>query len=108
MRIGAGFDISYECPQLTPMILTLSVHPSRVPDLLTPDRLRFDPPIQATEYRDVFDNICHVIQAPAGRLNISTNLMVKDTGLADKVDRRALQAPLEKLPVDTLVYLLGS
>jgi transglutaminase-like putative cysteine protease len=108
MKIGAGFDISYECPQPTPMILALSVHPSRVPDLLTPDRLRFDPAIQATEYRDVFDNICHVIQAPAGRVNISTNLVVRDDGLPDKVDQRALQAPLERLPVDTLVYLLGS
>jgi transglutaminase-like putative cysteine protease len=108
MKIGAGFDISYECPQPTPMILALSVHPSRVSDLLTPDRLRFDPDVPATQYRDVFDNICHVIHAPAGRLNISTNLVVGDSGLPDKVDRRAVQAPLERLPVDTLVYLLGS
>ena len=38
MQIRAGYEISYDCPQPTPMILTLSVHPSRFADLLTPDR----------------------------------------------------------------------
>ena len=35
MKIRAGYEISYDCPQPTPMILTLSVHPSRFADLLT-------------------------------------------------------------------------
>ena len=30
MKIRAGYEISYDCPQPTPMILTLSVHPSRI------------------------------------------------------------------------------
>jgi transglutaminase-like putative cysteine protease len=108
MRIAAGFEIAYDCPQPTPMIMALSVHPTRIPDLLTPDHLRFTPQVAATTYRDAFDNICHVIHAPAGRLAISTNLVVRDSGLPDAMDRGAAQAPLEKLPVDTLVYLLGS
>jgi len=41
----AGYEISYDCPQPTPMILTLSVHPSRVPDLLSLDRIRLEPTI---------------------------------------------------------------
>jgi hypothetical protein len=32
MKIHAGYEISYDCPQSTPMILTLSVHPSRIGD----------------------------------------------------------------------------
>src|SRR6266581_9031111 len=47
MKIRAGYEISYDCPQPTPMILALSVHPSRVPDLLTPDCMRLDPPLHA-------------------------------------------------------------
>ena len=47
MRIRAGYQISYDCPQPTPMILQLSVHPSRIPDLLSWDRLQFDPAIPA-------------------------------------------------------------
>ena len=65
MKIRAGYEISYDCPQPTPMILTLSVHPSRIPDLLTVDRMRLDPPIPANTYHDSFGNFCHVIRAPA-------------------------------------------
>jgi len=108
MKIRAGYEILYDCPQPTPMILALSVHPSRIPDLLVTDRLQFAPDIAATEYRDVFDNICHVIRAPAGRLKISTQLLVRDNGEPDPVDSRAAQSSLETLPVDTLAYLLGS
>ena len=68
MKIHAGYKISYDCPQPTPMILQLSVHPSRTPDLLTWDRVQFDPPIPANTYHDVFGNFCHVIHAPAGQL----------------------------------------
>jgi hypothetical protein len=66
MKIRAGYEISYDCPQPTPMILELSVHPSRIPDLLIWDRVRFDPPIPANTYHDVFGNFCHVIRAPRG------------------------------------------
>jgi len=108
MKIKAGYEISYDCPQPTPMILTLSVHPSRQPDLLTPDAMRLDPSVPATEYRDGFDNICHVIHAPAGRITLSSDFLIADDGAPDPVAFDAVQHPLEKLPVDTLVYLLGS
>jgi hypothetical protein len=52
MKIRAGYEISYDCPQPTPMILTLSVHPSRFCDLLTPDRMRLDPPTVSNTYHD--------------------------------------------------------
>jgi hypothetical protein len=75
MKIRAGYEISYDCPQATPMILTLSVHPSRVPDLLSWDRMRIDPPVQANTYHDSFGNFCHVIRAPTGRLTVSTDFV---------------------------------
>ena len=37
MLIEAGFDIAFDCPAQTPMLLQLNVHPSREPDLLSPD-----------------------------------------------------------------------
>jgi transglutaminase-like putative cysteine protease len=43
MLIEAGFDIAFECPAQTPMLLQLSVHPSRDADLLTPDKINCDP-----------------------------------------------------------------
>jgi transglutaminase-like putative cysteine protease len=108
MKIRAGYEISYDCPQPTPMILQLSVHPSRVSDLMTWDRMWFDPPIAANTYHDGFGNFCHVIQAPAGRLTMSTDFLVQDSGELDEVAPEAEQHALEALPVETLIYLLGS
>jgi transglutaminase-like putative cysteine protease len=108
MKIQAGYEISYNCSQLTPMILMLSVHPSRIADLITPDRLRLDPAIPAISYRDGFGNTCHVIHAPTGRLTVSTDFVIRDSGQLDEVAPDAEQHSLGQLPVDTLVYLLGS
>ena len=108
MKIRAGYEISYDCPQPTPMMMALSVHPSRFPDLLTPDRMRLDPPVPANTYHDGFGNFCHVIRAPAGRLTLSADFLVKDSGTPDEVASEAPQHSLETLPVETLVYLLGS
>ena len=108
MKIRAGYEICCDCPQPTPMILALSVHPSRAVDLLTPDRMRLDPPVDATEYRDGLGNICHVIRAPAGRLTISSDMLIRDSGKPDETAPQAPQRSLETLPADTLVYLLAS
>jgi transglutaminase-like putative cysteine protease len=108
ITIRAGYEISYECPQPTPMILALSVHPSRRRDLITPDRFLVQPPVPTTEYCDGFGNTCHVIHAPQGWTTISADFLVRDSGEPDAVAVEATQSPLEMLPVETLVYLLGS
>ena len=108
MRIRAGYSIAYECPQQTPMLLMLSVHPSRMADLATPHRIAFDPPIAARDYRDNFDNICTRIMAPPGRLAVATDFVVSDPGTPDIVARDADQVPVQDLPDDVLIYLLGS
>jgi transglutaminase-like putative cysteine protease len=108
MKIRAGYEISYDCPQPTPMILTLSVHPSRFSDLLTLDRMRIDPPIVPNTYHDRFGNFCHVIRAPASRLTLSADFLIKDSGEADATAPQAKQHELEDLPVDVLIFLLGS
>ena len=47
MRIRAGYQLSYECPQPTPMILVLNIHPTRRVDLLTEQVLSFAPTVEA-------------------------------------------------------------
>jgi len=108
MKIRAGCEIFYHCPKPTPMILQLSVHPSRIPDLLSWDRVQFDPPMPAKTYHDGFGNFCHVVTAPQGRLGISTDFMMQDTGQPDVVVPHAEQHALADLPVEALIYLLGS
>jgi transglutaminase-like putative cysteine protease len=108
MKIHAGYQIAYECPQPTPMLLMLHVHPSRLPDLITPNQIKFDPPVEHRHYRDGFGNICTRVLAPAGRFEISADFLIHDSGMHDLVVPDAVQNPVDKLPDDVLVYLLGS
>jgi transglutaminase-like putative cysteine protease len=108
MQIRAGYELIYECPEPTPMLLMLSVHPSRVRDLVTPHRIEFDPSVEAREYQDVFGNVCTRTLAPAGGLKIATEFIVNDSGTPDVVQPEAQQLPVESLPDDVIVFLLGS
>ena len=108
MKVRAGYKIAYGCAQPTPMILTLSVRPERCFDLITEDMLTVHPFVPITEYVDGFGNICHVIRAPQGWLTLSSDFFINDSGEPDAVAPLAPQLPLDTLPVDTLVYLLGS
>ncbi|MBT0963434.1 transglutaminase-like domain-containing protein [Denitromonas iodatirespirans] len=108
MKIRIGYELIYECPQPTPMILSLSVHYSRVSDIIRPDHLIADPPVPITAYRDSFGNWCSRIVAPKGLLKLSTDALVNDTGLPDSIVPEARQTPVETLPDETLLFLLGS
>ncbi len=108
MKIRVGYEITYNFAQPTPMLLVLSVHPSRWPDLLTPHLLMFDPPITATDYRDGFGNVCTRIVAPQGVLTISSETIVADPGTPDPVAPDAEAHAIPDLPEEALVFLLGS
>jgi transglutaminase-like putative cysteine protease len=108
MRIRAGYDIAFTMPQPIPMILMLTVHPSRAKDLLTEQKLLTAPKILRREYRDMFGNVCTRIVAPPGFLEFKTDFEICDSGRPDEVVPHARQHPIEELPDDALVFLLGS
>jgi transglutaminase-like putative cysteine protease len=108
MQIRIGYELSYECPQPTPMILMLHVHFSRVSDLVIPDHLRTDPALPIRAYRDSFGNWCSRLVAPIGRTRIFADALINDTGRPDLVARGAAQTSVEALPEETLMFLLGS
>ena len=108
MQIRAGYDIAFQCFQETPMILMLSIHPSRAKDLQTPHRITFAQDVQARDYLDMFGNTCTRIIAPPGVIEIHNQFLISDSGLADAVVSHAHQTPIAQLPDDVLVYLLGS
>jgi len=47
LKIRAGYDIAFKCLQDVPMILMLSVHPSRHGDLLSPHAIQTTPGVRA-------------------------------------------------------------
>jgi transglutaminase-like putative cysteine protease len=56
----------------------------------------------------MFGNVCTRIVAPPGRIDISNDFLIEDSGLPDEVASGARQLPVAELPDEVMVYLLGS
>lgn len=108
MQIRVGFEMIYDCPQPTPMILNLHVHSTRISDLASRDDILFSPSIPTAAYRDSFGNWCSRIVAPAGRLRIQADALINDSGAPDPFVPLARQVAVPDLPEETLLFLLGS
>jgi transglutaminase-like putative cysteine protease len=108
MRIRFGYELVYTCSQPVPMILTLHSHASRIPDLIRPDRMVTQPEVPLDMYVDGYGNTCTRIVAPAGGIRLTADGLIEDSGLPDPIFRNAQEHPIEALPQETLVYLLGS
>ncbi|MCK1337912.1 transglutaminase-like putative cysteine protease [Bradyrhizobium sp. LB1.3] len=108
MKLRVGFEMLYEFPQPTPMLIVLGTHFTRASDVIVPDLLTTRPSVAISPYRDLFGNWCSRIVAPAGAFRLAGDGVVSDSGLPDPVFPNASQHAVEALPADTLVYLLGS
>jgi transglutaminase-like putative cysteine protease len=108
LLIKVGYEIVFDCPQPTPMILMVNVHYSRAADIVTADILTTDPATRITAYRDGFGNWCSRIVAPIGKIRLKGTGVVRDSARPDVSSALAQQHALQDLPEDTLVFLLGS
>lgn len=108
MKIRVGYELIYQCPKPTPMILMLNIHYSRVSDLVQPDHLLLTPAVPIRSYRDSFGNWCSRIVAPEGPIRLYCDALVSDSGVPDRVAPWLEQHPVQTLPEETLQFLLGS
>ncbi|KAB1074068.1 transglutaminase-like domain-containing protein [Methylobacterium planeticum] len=108
MRIRTGYTIAFDTFGPTPMLLLLNVRPERQADLVTPERISFDPPVEASQHRDEFGNLRTRIVAPGGRIAMSADFVIEDSGAPDAVEQGARQIPVQDLPDAVLQFLLGS
>jgi len=108
MQIRLGYELNYNFPQPTPMILALNIHYSRASDVIVPDYLTTEPAVPIAGYRDGFGNWCTRIVAPRGHFRIKADALIRDSGKADPVAPDARQHAVEDLPEEALVFLLGS
>ncbi len=108
MLIRLGYELAFEVPTPTPMLLLLYVHPSRAACLRRPDRLHVEPAVPVEEFIDGFGNRCGRILAPAGTLLLWNDTLVEDDAEPDPVVPDAVQHPVQDLPPETLPFLLGS
>jgi hypothetical protein len=108
MKIRIGYELIYDCPQPTSMILTLSVRYTRVSGIMVLDHLITALPVPLTAYRGRFGNRCSRIVALRGMFSLSADVHMRDTGQLNVLISQAIQTPVEELPDGTLVFLLGS
>jgi len=108
MLIRLGYDIELEISQSLTVVGVLNVHPSRQADLLEPDLVGVSPAIPVETYSDSFGNLCTRVLAPPGTLQFKNSTLIYDSGEPDPMDWNAEQIPVEKLPPETLLFLLAS
>ena len=106
--MDVGYELIYDCPQPTPMLLVLHIHSSRAADILVPDHIVTNPVVPLSSYRDSFGNWCSRLVAPQGRITIASSAVVRDSGKPDPVVSSAQQHLIQDLPEEALTFLLGS
>jgi transglutaminase-like putative cysteine protease len=108
MKIRAGYELIYDCPRPVDMLMMVNVHRSRESDLLTAQNIQFSGGATARTYDDRYGNVCTMVHAPGGRLIVSADFLIEDSGLPDEVNRYAVQHEVADLPEDVLTFLMGS
>jgi transglutaminase-like putative cysteine protease len=108
MEIKVGFEIAHAAVQPTPMVIMLSIHPTRRADIIGTETILADPDVPIGFYNDSFGNICGRLVAPAGGVTLRGSALVRDSGLPDVIVPTAQQLPIEQLPDDVLLYLMAS
>src|SRR5688572_22783309 len=91
MRIEVGFDIEYRTEAATPIVIMLSIHPSRASDIIGREVIAAEPNVPIRYYLDSFGNICGRLTAPAGQVRLRGKALVADSGRLDPVVRNARQ-----------------
>jgi len=108
MLINYGYEITIAVAKPTPVICLLDVHPERRADIQSETYFRSVPPVATSTYIDAFGNQCRRLVAPLGDLTLTLGGTIADSGQLEPVARGAAEIPVELLPHDVIVYLLGS
>ena len=108
MLIRLGYEIAIECTEPTPVISLLEIHRDRQADIKRQTKVLTSPSVATTLYHDLFGNACRRFVAPAGNFRLLYDAVVEDSGTHDEVNTLARELPVQELPDDVLVYLLGS
>jgi len=106
--IRIGYDLIFEVPAATAIVLLLRVHPSRERSLPAPETVHVAPVLARDEFTDAFGNRATRVFVPAGRVRMQNDAIVEDDGVPDAVCPDARQLAVEELPTDTLQFLLAS
>ena len=108
MQIKVGFEIVHAAVQPTPMVIMLSIHPSRRGDIIGAETIVAEPDVKIRFYHDSSGDVYGRLLAPAGGVTLRGNALVRDSGLPDAVMPTAEQVAIDLLPDELLLYLMPS
>jgi transglutaminase-like putative cysteine protease len=106
MRLRAGCEMTLTAPLPTPMIAMLRPRSGQA-QWIVEEAYNFVPFVRATEYVDTFGNLCQRMVAPAGSLQLHTQVTVE---VADEIaiNPGGALSKIEDLPDSVLQFLLQS
>jgi transglutaminase-like putative cysteine protease len=108
MLIRIGYELAFEVPRPTPLLMVLYLHPEVARALRHPERIAVKPAVELQEFVDWFGNRAARVLAPAGALHIRYDNVVEDSGRHEpRIDGQPI-LPVHELPPECLRFLLGS
>lgn len=108
MLIRTGFNLCFRTWAPIATLGMLHVRPEHEEQLRTPQRLASEPELPLRHYVDGFGNVCTRLTLPPGDTWLRSDFVIEVPDTPDPVERDAMQHPVEELPDETLVFLLGS
>ncbi len=108
MLINYGCEIAITVSKATPLICLLDIHPQRRRDIVSESPFRTEPTLPTLTHFDSFGNYCQRLIAPAGDITLRLDGTIMDSGRPDAIALDAREVPVERLPDETLTFLLGS
>jgi transglutaminase-like putative cysteine protease len=108
MLIRYGYELTFECDQPTLMVCLLDAHEDNTHRVVYDSGFKTWPSTGAYIYNDSFGNQVRKFISPAGSLTIHRDSIIRDDGLSDPIIDNAQEVPLDRVPNEYLIYLLGS
>lgn len=108
MLIRFGYELTFNCASPTFMLCILDAHRDHAKDIRFETPFEIVPAVRTSTYVDVFDNCVRRFTAPAGDLTVRRDAVIELNGLPDPVKLDAEETALDRLPSETLAFMLGS
>lgn len=108
MFIRIGYEIAFQFPQPTAMVVLLYVHPSCTSRIRLIEHFEVEPRVPVSEFVDSFGNRCGRLFANAGHMVLRSDATVEDSGQPDPQVWTAPQQNVQDLPNEVLMFLLAS
>lgn len=108
MHIRIGYELIFEVPQATAMLLMLYVHPATAHRLRQSERIAVAPFTAVEDFLDPFGNRAARVVAPPGQVQIRYDNVAEDSGLLEPSIAGLPLTAAASLPSECYPFLLAS